>query len=154
MNARELHDRLAPFAFRGAEQWCLDASVGAGTILSALSLAAAVDESGEEVVRELRGQHCRDFGNDPQCDADGLCICAMHERAAALLVARSQEIERLKAKNEALRGHADGAIAEIAHHLGEGHPRVVAYRAAHPKPAPMTDEDRIAGLHANLQEKP
>ena len=67
------------------------------TILRALDLLAATEGSTDEIVRELRGQHCRDFGSDPQCDADGLCICAMHERAAAALVAMRAAKEKAEA---------------------------------------------------------
>lgn len=94
MNARELHDKLSR---SGANPDLAEFCAGHATILRALDLLAAVESSGDEIVRELRGQHCRDFGSDPQCDADGLCICAMHERAAAALFAERAAKEKAEA---------------------------------------------------------
>ena len=80
------------------------------TILRALDLLAATEGSEDAIVRELRGQHCRDFGSDPKCDADGLCICAMHERAAAALVA-------MRAAKEKAEADLDRALEACKDHL-------------------------------------
>ena len=106
------------------------------TILRALDLLAATEGSTDEIVRELRGQHCRDFGSDPQCDAYGLCICAMHERAAAALVAMKAAKEKAEAERDELKRHAE-AMAETLDkwaHIDECKcPVVDAYRASQEK---------------------
>lgn len=108
MNARELHDKLSR---SGANPDLAEFCAGHATILRALDLLSAVEGAQDEIVRELRGQHCRDFGSDPQCDADGLCICAMHERAAAALVAERAAKEKAEAERDELKRHAE-AMAE------------------------------------------
>lgn len=103
MNARELHDKLSR---SGANPDLAEFCAGHATILRALDLLDRVEESEDELVRELREQHCRDFGSDPQCNMDNLCICDMHERAAAALVA-------LKAERDDWHKVADSRSAEL-----------------------------------------
>ena len=132
MNARELHDKLSR---SGANPDLAEFCAGHATILSALDLLAAVEDRTDEIVRELRGQHCRDFGSDPQCDADGLCICAMHERAAAALVAMRAAKEKTEAERDALyialqhqiKSCSNGAVHVTARAALD------TYHAAHPK---------------------
>lgn len=109
------------------------------TILSALSLAAAVEESGEEVVRALgRTQMMLNIASQ-YLHAENV------ERAAALLVARSQEIERLKELDRlaeamhkwidrvlswAERGEQDIGGEELGAIIPDGGPIYEAYRAA------------------------
>lgn len=101
-SARELHDSIKEHGLIAA----ITHHDGDATILRALDLLARVEESEDELVRELREQHCRDFGSDPQCNMDNLCICDMHERAAAALVA-------LKAERDDWHKVADSRSAEL-----------------------------------------
>lgn len=95
MDAKELDGLLSGVPVEIARSaWGKDAIT---FLQSFYRLLAATEGSEDAIVRELRGQHCRDFGSDPQCDADGLCICAMHERAAAALVAERAAKEKAEA---------------------------------------------------------
>lgn len=110
MNAKELRDAIhRGDIFFAPTRGFLDydeRSSCTATILRALDLLDRVEESEDELVRELREQHCRDFGSDPQCNMDNLCICDMHERAAAALVA-------LKAERDDWHKVADSRSAEL-----------------------------------------
>jgi len=92
--AKELHDRLLPMNFRGTEQWSLDIAANADTILRALSLLASVEDE-DGIVRELREaiDYIAVYGQFSVAPD-------VMKRAAALILAQRQEIERVKADAE------------------------------------------------------
>lgn len=88
MSARELHDFLSPKG--DSEKWQIDAPDHQAVILRALSLAAAVEESQDELVRELLNVYPKDSGYADKC-----------KRAAAALVALKAAKEKAEAERDA-----------------------------------------------------
>lgn len=120
--ARELHNS---YAEKGVMLWMGDPSAQQ-IILRALDLLARVEESKDELVRELR-----------ECQNSAHIRWELFDKAAAALVALKAERDKIKAHAEAIHKSANSYLNEeegdtwevLQHHLD-------TYRRDFPKDAP------------------
>lgn len=127
MSARELHDDLKP---HGSASWTIIGDEDRATILRSLKTQAAVDESSDGLVRELR-DWSRIYGNP---------YALAYDRAAARIVALEAELASVKAERDAMLHDLETSEGLMCCDNHEGHslfelkhPSAEAYRAANPK---------------------
>jgi len=108
MTPRELHDKLEPspsgyFSPSEGGAWVIESPSDQSIILSALSLAAAVDESGEEVVKRLTSVIFDRAGDGPSGSQYDPELLEVGVEAAALLVSQADALKRKDAEIAGLR---------------------------------------------------